>query len=76
MIPLEYAPPLGRVTDILAWCTWIVIVVCVASFLISAGKLGLALRNGGEYEGLRGLLLTATAAVVAGAAATIANALL
>lgn len=74
MLPLE--TPLGELTTVLSWLMWLVIVICAGSFLVAAGRLGFALRNGGEVEGLRGLLLTAVAAVVAGAAATIANLLL
>lgn len=74
MNPLE--TPLGQLTTVLGWFMWLVIVICAGSFLVAAGRVGLALRNGGEVDGLRGLLLTAVVSVVAGAAATIANTLL
>lgn len=74
MTPLD--TPMGELTTVLGWLMWLVIVLCAGSFLVAAGRLGLALRNGGETDGLRGLLLTAVVSVIAGAAATIANVLL
>lgn len=68
--------PLGQLTTVVSWFMWLVIVICAGSFLVAAGRLGFALRNGDEITGLRGLLLTAIASVVAAAAATLANVLL
>lgn len=76
MLPLEGPPSYGRVLQALSWFTWLVIVVCAASFIVASGKIGVALRAGGELEGMRGLLLTAGAALLAGGAAALTNALL
>lgn len=86
-IPLEVAlvpmdvPPISPVEptgfdslgNLLNYIAWGVVMVCAAGFLIAAGKLGLALRNGGEVEGFKGLVLAMVGAVLVGGTTTLFN---
>lgn len=80
LIPLE-VPPItptqpagfGGLAKLLNYIAWGVVMVCAAGFLIAAGKLGLALRNGGEVEGFKGLVLAMVGAVLVGGTTTLFN---
>lgn len=62
-----------KVTTLLGYIAWIVIICCAIGFMIAAGKLGLALRNGGEVEGLKGLVLALVGTVLVGGTTTLFN---
>lgn len=80
LIPLD-VPPItpteptgfGGLAKLLNYIAWGVVMVCAAGFLIAAGKLGLALRNGGEVEGFKGLVLAMVGAVLVGGTTTLFN---
>ncbi len=58
---------------VLNWVGWGVIVVCLIGFLVSAGRLGIAYRNG-EMEGAKGLVLALVGCILVGSAVGIFNA--
>lgn len=80
LVPLDIPPitpsqPGGfdRVGTLLGYIAWIVIIACAIGFMVAAGKLGLALRNGGEIEGMKGLVLAMVGAVLVGGTTTLFN---
>ena len=80
LVPLDIPPftptqPGGfdKVSTLLGYIAWIVVIACAIGLMVAAGKLGLALRNGGEVEGMKGLVLAMVGAVLVGGTTTLFN---
>lgn len=80
LVPMDVPPitpiePTGfdKLGSLLNYIAWGVVLCCAAGFLIAAGKLGLALRNGGEVEGFKGLVLAMVGAILVGGTTTLFN---
>lgn len=66
-------PPPGaeKWLTLLNWGAWACLFMCLLGFLISAAKLGTALRHGGEVDGAKGLVLSLVGCALVGSASAI-----
>lgn len=69
--PVPTQPPgLQGVATILGWTAWIVMAICLAAFIIAAGRIAMAYRNG-EVEGAKGAVLAIVGSILVGGATAI-----
>jgi 4-hydroxybenzoate polyprenyltransferase len=67
----EQPPGTEGITTLLNWLSWIVIIMGMAGFLISAGYLAFASFTGREINGFKGLVLAIIVCILATSAGAI-----
>lgn len=72
----EQPPGTDGLTTALNWLSWIIIIIGVAGFLVSAGTLAFAALTGREFNSAKGLGLSIIVCILATAAGVILQAFL
>lgn len=72
----EQPPGTDGLTKALNWLSWIIIIMGVAGFLVSAGTLAFAALTGREFNSAKGLFLSIIVCILAVSAGVILQAFL